>query len=137
MPVLLHATAVHFGGRAVVLKGAAGSGKSTLGWMLIGLGGQLVADDQVEVQRQDDGLWLTAPPALAGKMEARHLGILNTPTSPAWARLVVDMDQTEPERLPPERQTSISDVTLPLIHKVESPAFPAMLRAYLDGGRME
>ncbi len=105
--------------------------------MLIGLGGQLVADDHVEVKRQDDGLWLTAPLILAGKMEARHLGILRTPTSPAWARLVVDMDRTEIHRLPPERQTTIAGVPLPLIHKVESPAFPAMLRAYLDGGRME
>ncbi len=134
---MLHATAVHFGGRAVLLTGASGSGKSMLGWSLIGLGGQLVADDHVEVHRREDALWLTAPQTLAGKMEARHVGILSAPTSPAWARLVVDMDRTETTRLPPDRKTLIADVSLPLIHKVENPAFPAMLRAYLEGGRLE
>jgi hypothetical protein len=45
------------------------------------------------------------------------------------------LDEVETERLPERHETVIADVTLPSIRKVESPAFPAMLCALMNGGR--
>lgn len=133
-PLILHATAIAFGDKALILQGTSGSGKSTLALQLIALGATLVADDRVIVTRRDGGLWLSAPETIAGRIEARHFGILACPTAPARAFAAVDMDQVEHARLPEPRQTVIGTVTLPLFRKVESPAFAAMLRLCLMEG---
>lgn len=132
----LHASAVAFDGKAALLIGPSGSGKSTLALSLISLGGVLVADDRVIPECQDEGLWLSAPDALRDRIEARGVGILRSPSKPAWAELVVDLAQQETQRIPPAREIVIEGVSLPLIHKVESAAFAAMVRIYLAGGRM-
>jgi HPr kinase/phosphorylase len=129
----LHASAVAFGGKAVLLTGASGSGKSTLALELIALGGALVADDRVVVQRRPDGVWLDAPERLRGLIEARGVGLLKMRHAPARAVLVVDMERVETARLPGPRSIELAGVELPCLHKVESPVFAAMVRAYLDG----
>ena len=60
--LLLHATAVEIDGRAVLLRGPSGSGKSDLGLRLIDAGARLVADDQSELSRHGDVLMVRAPP---------------------------------------------------------------------------
>ncbi len=130
----LHASAVAFDGRALLLTGASGSGKSTLALELIALGGILVADDRVVTEVRAGGLWLDAPDALKGRIEARGIGILTCPSAPARAHAVVDLDGVETSRLPNPRRTEVAGVELPLLRKVESPAFPAMLRLYLAEG---
>lgn len=132
MPAPLHASAVAFGEAAVLLTGRAGSGKSTLALSLIGLGGVLVADDRVAVERRAEALWLAAPEAIRGRIEARQFGILELPFTEARARAVVDMEQVETARLPEPHRIVIEGVELPLFRKVESPAFPAILRCYLS-----
>lgn len=127
----LHASAVAVNGNAVLITGASGSGKSTLALSLIGLGAMLVADDRVYVEKQGEGLRLDAPAPISGKVEARGFGILELPASPAFARMVVDLDTIENERLPTGKTITLSGVTLPLFHKVESPAFSAMIYIYL------
>jgi HPr kinase/phosphorylase len=49
--------------------------------------------------------------------------------------LVVDLDQGETERLPPQRQRDVAGVLLPLQHKVEKAHFPAAILQYLRSGR--
>ncbi len=133
-PVALHATAVSFEQAGLLITGASGTGKSTLALQLIGLGATLVADDGVLATPRDGGLWLTAPDPIRGCIEARHFGLLTSPAAPAWARAVVNMDDTETDRLPEPRDTVIAGVPLALFRKVESPAFPAMVLLYLRGG---
>ena len=130
----LHASAVAFGSAALLLTGASGSGKSTLALQLIGLGAVLVADDRVVATPREGGLWLTAPDAIRDRIEARHFGLLTCPATSAWARAVVDLDNTETDRLPDARGTVISGVRLPSFRMVVSPAFPTMLMLYLKGG---
>ena len=133
----IHASAVAFDGRAVLIIGASGRGKSTLAIQLVGLGGVLVADDRVITEQRGDGLWLSAPDALVDRIEARGFGILACKTAPARAVAVVDMDQVEMARLPESFITEIAGVRLPCFRKVESPAFPIMLRLYLAEGLNE
>jgi len=134
---LVHASAVAFDGRGVLLTGPSGSGKSTLALQLIGQGGCLVADDQTIIEQRDGQLWMDAPDPLRGQIEARGLGLLKVESAPAFAQLVVDMSEAETARLPDLRKVTHENVSLPLIRKVESPAFVTMLRLYLFKGRIE
>jgi len=134
--VVLHASCVALGGRAVLIRGASGSGKSGLALQLMALGTGLVADDRTRLWRRGAVLMADAPAALCGRIEAREIGILTAPaTGPAGVALVVDMDTAESDRLPPMRQVRILDVRLPLVRKSHLAHFPAAILTYLKGGR--
>ena len=72
----LHASCVAIGGRAVLLHGRSGSGKSDLALRLIDRGAQLVSDDYTVVRRVGDGLVASAPANIAGRMEVRGIGVV-------------------------------------------------------------
>jgi HPr kinase/phosphorylase len=134
---VLHATAVALAGRGALITGPSGSGKSGLALELMALGARLVADDGVLLRLSPDGRVLArAPEAIRGRIEARGMGLLYAdPVDDVPLSLVVDLAQTETDRLPPERTTTFLGVTLPLLHKVASPHFTAAIRQYLVAGR--
>ncbi|OHT20788.1 HPr kinase/phosphorylase [Edaphosphingomonas haloaromaticamans] len=72
----LHASCVAIGGRAVLLHGRSGSGKSDLALRLIDRGAKLVSDDYTVVRRAGDGLVASAPPNISGRIEVRGIGIV-------------------------------------------------------------
>ncbi len=116
----LHATAVacRLGPdwRAVLLTGPSGAGKSDMALRLIGEGWRLVSDDYCEVWRSGDGVFVTAPIRIAGRIEARGLGIVSSPTRwVARVGLVVACGQTAPERMPEPATTRIAGLDLPLL----------------------
>jgi HPr kinase/phosphorylase len=132
----LHASAVAIDGRAVLITGPSGSGKSGLALHLIALGARLVADDGVILRREGERLLARAPQAIRGLIEVRFVGLLKAePLDEVPVALVVDLGTTESERLPPWRTTTIEGVALPLLHKVESLHFAAAVRQYLAHGR--
>lgn len=132
----LHATTVVLAGRACLITGAAGSGKSSLALELMALGAALLADDRTLLSRRGPIVVATAPDAIAGLIEARGIGILRaTPAPPAPVALAVDLDRVETDRLPPARSIELLGVPVPLCHKVESRHFPAALRQYMLFGR--
>ncbi|MXQ08067.1 serine kinase [Alphaproteobacteria bacterium GH1-50] len=137
-PQVLHATAVAIGGKGLIIKGASGSGKSSLALELISRGAVLIADDRVICTPRSgtDILWLSPPDTIAGRIEARGLGLIAMPWQEAGAAAVVTLDKVENARLPERHETVIAGATLPLFHKVESPAFPAILMACLTGERV-
>lgn len=134
----LHANSIVVQGRGLLIKGASGSGKSGLTLSLLALGAQLVADDRTQLWREGSDVWMSAPKVISGLIEARGIGILNAPVA-ARARLhaVLDLDVTEPDRLPPRRETTVLGQNFPLIWHVASPHFAASLVQYLKGGRRE
>jgi len=128
----LHATAVAVHGRAVLLSGASGSGKSSLALEMMARGATLVADDRVILSEEAGHILLTCPDPLLGLIEARGVGLLYAAyQSPVPLALVVDMDITETERMPAPRRISYFTQTLPLLHKVDSRHFPAAILQYL------
>ncbi|MEP2028302.1 MAG: HPr kinase/phosphatase C-terminal domain-containing protein [Paracoccaceae bacterium] len=134
----LHATCVAFKGRGLLITGASGSGKSSLGLQLIAQGADLVADDRVVLTQTKTSIVADAPESIRGLIEARGVGVLNTPSvGPVSLELLVDLDISETERLPPLRVCRIGDHDLPVVHNSNSPRFPAALLLYLEHGRSE
>ncbi|TNF20826.1 MAG: serine kinase [Rhodobacteraceae bacterium] len=135
---VLHASTVAFRGRGVLICGRSGSGKSALALQLMALGAGLVADDRTEITARDGEAIATCPPAISGRIEARFIGILAAPPQgPVPLALVVDLDRSEDQRLPPFRRREIAGIHLPLLHNIALPHFPAAIRQYLLQGRLE
>ena len=130
----LHASTVALDGRAVLITGPSGSGKSDLALRLLDRGFTLVSDDQTIVKRDGDRVLATAPPTIAGKMEVRGIGIVEmerTRDVPValWVELTSDI-----QRIPDDsRERPILGVALPLISIDAMPASaPAKVSLALD-----
>jgi serine kinase of HPr protein (carbohydrate metabolism regulator) len=102
-----HATAVLWGTRAILLRGASGSGKSRLALELLaearrlGVFAALIGDDRLRLEAAAGRLLAHAVPELDGLIEARGLGIVAIPhEAAAVVGLVVDLVRECPERLP-------------------------------------
>ena len=122
----LHATAVAVGKRAVLIRGASGSGKSDLALRCLALPAtelwpvraRLVADDQVIVTRVGAGLIAKPPSELAGKLEIRGLGIVEVSCeSDAKVVLIADLvDGRDVERYPdPWPRAAILGLSVPIL----------------------
>lgn len=134
---LLHATTIAVDDRAVLIRGASGSGKSGLALQLMAYGAGLLADDRTHVWVQDGHVMADVPQTISGQIEARGVGVLKAPpTGPRRVKLVVDLDLTETERLPPMRETQLLDVAVPLVGKTGFAHFPAAILLYLRHGRL-
>jgi HPr kinase/phosphorylase len=110
--ICVHGTTVAFAEGdqwfAALLRGAPGAGKSDLALRVIEQGGRLVADDQTVLEVFDGGLRTSAPPALAGQIEVRGLGIVTYPCI-SDVPLVLVCDLSAPDDVPrmPEPETVI------------------------------
>lgn len=131
---IVHATSVAVAGRAALITGPSGSGKSGLALQLLAMGAELVADDRTRLWRQEMRVIADVPDTIRGQIEARGIGILNCKAvGPTPVIVVIALDEVETDRLPPERQTQLLGLTLPLLRKVENPYFPAAVMQYLKG----
>ena len=99
--IFVHATAIAIDRAGVLLLGASGSGKSDLALRLIDAGARLIADDQVILSRVGEKLIANAPTTLAGRIEARGIGILTLDGGRLWRKMpiVMAVDLVEPDRI--------------------------------------
>ncbi|WP_415921398.1 HPr kinase/phosphorylase [Tateyamaria sp. SN6-1] len=133
----VHASAVAFGTRGLLIRGVSGTGKSGLALQLMQFGAVLISDDQTELYVDQNTLWARAPASIDGLIEARGIGLLRVPSRPAPICAVVDLDISETERLPPQRSIKLLDIAVAHLQKVESAAWPAALAQYLISGRSD
>ena len=111
----IHASCVAIAGRAVLIAGASGSGKSDLALRLIDRGARLVSDDYTLLAEAGGRLLASPPPTIAGKLEIRGVGIVDREAaSEVPVCLLVDLDG-EPERLPEPRSTMLLGTTVPTV----------------------
>ena len=112
----LHASTVALDGRAVLVTGPSGSGKSDLALRMLDRGFKLVSDDQTMVRLDGERLLASPPANIAGKLEVRGIGIVelahadNVPVA-----LIVALTR-EILRMPDENRTElILGVPVPLV----------------------
>ena len=123
----LHAAAVIVGEAGILIRGASGTGKSSLALAVIeaarlrGLFASLVADDRVLIESRSARLIARPHPAIAGKVERRGQGIGPVGHEAAVVlRCVMDFapavgELGAPDRMPDECDslTMIENVQLP------------------------
>ena len=111
----VHASTVAIDGRAVMIMGASGSGKSDLALRLLDRGAVLVSDDYTLVKRSGTGLIATAPAHIAGRIEVRGVGILTMPhVADVPVALIVAVDR-RPTRLPERETRVLAGVSVPVV----------------------
>ena len=113
---MFHASTVACDGRAVMITGPSGSGKSDLALRLFDKGFRLVSDDQTIVSRDGERLLASAPANIAGKIEIRGIGIVDMDAvADVPLALVVELD-TDIRRLPDDgRELNILGIGVPLV----------------------
>jgi hypothetical protein len=102
MTAIVHqASAVVIEGRAVLIEGPPGSGKSSLALALIARGAGLIGDDAVTLSAKAGRLIASAPPNIAGLLEVRGVGLATLPLAPpAPVALILTLGGPPGERLP-------------------------------------
>jgi len=137
-----HGTAVQIFGYGVLLRGASGSGKSSLAMRLLdecilaGLSGFLVADDRVIFEECDEGLSISGPENLRGLIEVRGVGIIQVEhVARTRLDLIVDLvPETRFERYPDRTTLTIGarNSSIAHIEIIErNPDAGAIIRTFL------
>lgn len=135
---VVHACGIAYGNHGILILGSSGAGKSSLALELIALGASLIADDRVILSTRNDMLFAQCPKAIRGMIEARGVGLLSAPfQETAHITLVVDLDQTEPDRLPPRRAITMLGVEVDAVFGKDTPTLPAALHLLMQGGRVD
>ena len=94
--ILANVTGVAIGGRALLIEGAPGLGKSSLALALIDRGAVLIGDDAIELVQKDGTLIAAPPPNTAGLLEVRNVGLVELPTTQAPVALILKLDTDAP-----------------------------------------
>ena len=134
----VHASCIALDGKALLIVGQSGSGKSALALQLMAFGADLVADDRVDLRLEGGQVMARTPQAIAGLIEARGIGLLRARhAGPVPLEYVVDLDETEAARLPEPREIRLLRQSFPLLRAAKAPHFAASLIQLLKMGRVE
>jgi serine kinase of HPr protein (carbohydrate metabolism regulator) len=130
-PFAHQATCVAISGKALLIEGPPGSGKSSLALALIDRGAVLLGDDGVMLAVQEDRLVARPHPNTRGLLEVRGLGLLPFAVAEeAPVALFLRLDAAAPRFIEAAQNITLGGVTLPLIQLwPDAPALP--LRAEL------
>jgi HPr kinase/phosphorylase len=132
----LHASCVVVGEAGLLIRGASGSGKSSLARQIVlegergGRFARLVSDDRVRVESRNGRVLASAVAAIAGRIEVRGMGLLTLPHEKAAViRWVIDLAEDAP-RLPEPSEGSVALCGV-LLPRIETPVEPGLAQSVL------
>jgi HPr kinase/phosphorylase len=136
---MANGTAVACDGKAVLILGEPGVGKSDLALRLIDQGAALIADDLVELTRGADQVMAAfpsdAPAELKGRIEAWGIGILAVPAVDRPVALALVVEATAPAQVPRMPKAEFSqwlDIDIPTLRlALLEPSTPTKVRLAL------
>ncbi|KQM28888.1 MULTISPECIES: HPr kinase/phosphorylase [unclassified Sphingomonas] len=131
-PPPVHACCVAIDGRAVLIAGPPGAGKSDLTLRLIDGGAVLVSDDYTLLSARDGVLYAAPPATIAGRIEVRGIGIVERPFV-ADVAVALWVEAGTPERMPEAMTRVVAGIALPAytLSLLEASA-PARIHLMLD-----
>ena len=113
----LHSSTVALDGRAVLISGPSGSGKSDLALRMLYRGFTLVSDDRTILRRLGGKLIASAPDSIKGKLEVRGVGIVEMKTvANVPVALVVELTSEIPRMPDDDQERLILGAGIPLIN---------------------
>jgi len=113
----LHSSTVALDGRAVLISGPSGSGKSDLALRMLDRGFTLVSDDRTILRRLGGKLIASAPDTIKGKLEVRGVGIVEMKTvANVPVALVVELTSEIPRMPDDDQERLILGAGIPLIN---------------------
>ncbi|MEM1196256.1 MAG: HPr kinase/phosphatase C-terminal domain-containing protein [Pseudomonadota bacterium] len=135
------ASALAIKGRALLLEGEPGSGKSSLALALIERGAELIGDDAVVLTREGRSgevrLIASPPPNIEGLLEVRGVGLLRYPVAPPTpVALILSLDAAAarlPEAAPMRELLGCAIPALPFEPGTTAPAGRVLAALKLHG----
>ncbi|MEO1489534.1 MAG: serine kinase [Pseudomonadota bacterium] len=126
---LVQACAVAIEGRAILLEGPPGIGKSSLILSLIDRGAELIGDDGARLTREADQVIVSPPPNIEGLLEIRGVGLIKLPVCQGapLALILSLVEEGHAERLPSMLVSrDIFGVPIPILPFVPGTKAPAL-----------
>lgn len=109
-------TCIAIDGRAVLIEGPSGSGKSSLALELIDRGASLVGDDAVLLETRGTQLFASPHPRTCGLIEIRNLGLVHYPVvHDISVALLIVLDEQAPRFIEAPEPADVQGVALPMV----------------------
>ena len=110
------ATCIAIGGRALLIEGPPGCGKSSLALALIDRGAVLIGDDSVLLEAQHGRLVAHPHPNTRGLLEVRNVGLISLPVcESAPVALALLLDKAAPRHIEAADQVERGGVAVPML----------------------